>query len=235
MILLNVLHEGNVRYYNFNIDACCRWKEITSGEWIGVLGARVFILKQVNNELLYKVFEQPVNKSSKLSDISAFLVDYFQLGFDLTVACKDWNDKDANFKTRANSIAGLRILRQDPTETLFSFLCSSNNNISRITGMIERMCSQYGEKLLTHEGQDYYSFPSVEKLAQPGVENTLRQLGFGYRAQYVADSAKYVVEKGGESWLHGLRSVDYKDAHTELMKLAGVGPKVSFSKCFFYF
>jgi hypothetical protein len=43
--------------------------------------------------------------------------------------------------------AGARMLRQDPVECLFQFICSSNNHISRIHGMVERLCSAYGTRL----------------------------------------------------------------------------------------
>ena len=39
------------------------------------------------------------------------------------------------------------MLRQDPTECLFQFICSSNNHISRIHGMVERLCTRYGTPL----------------------------------------------------------------------------------------
>lgn len=40
------------------------------------------------------------------------------------------------------------INRQDPTECLFSFICSSNNNIPRITLMLDRLRATYGEPLV---------------------------------------------------------------------------------------
>ena len=43
--------------------------------------------------------------------------------------------------------AGARVLRQDPVECLFQFVCSSNNHISRIHGMVERLCRAYGTHL----------------------------------------------------------------------------------------
>lgn len=45
------------------------------------------------------------------------------------------------------------MLRQDPVECLFQFICSSNNHISRIHGMVEKLCRSYGTPLkLSHAG-----------------------------------------------------------------------------------
>ena len=40
------------------------------------------------------------------------------------------------------------MMRQDPTECLFQFICSSNNHISRIHGMVSRICAAYGTPLV---------------------------------------------------------------------------------------
>jgi 3-methyladenine DNA glycosylase/8-oxoguanine DNA glycosylase len=39
------------------------------------------------------------------------------------------------------------VLRQDPLECAFEFICSSNNHISRIHGMVETLCRTYGTRL----------------------------------------------------------------------------------------
>lgn len=109
------------------------------------------------------------------------LRDYFRLDINLSDLYKIWSSKDSHFKETARNFTGVRMLRQDPVENLFSFICSSNNHISRISGMVERLCERYGENVGEVEGQTYYSFPSVEALAGEDVEETLRKLGFGYR------------------------------------------------------
>lgn len=64
---------------------------------------------------------------------------------------------------------GVRILRQDPTECLFSFICTSNNHISRIQGMVERLCQALGAPLGQLDQTAYYDFPTLSSLS--GVVN----------------------------------------------------------------
>ena len=54
---------------------------------------------------------------------------------------------DENFRMKCENLPGIRLLRQDPVETLFSFICSSNNNITRISGMIEKLCEKFGDEI----------------------------------------------------------------------------------------
>ena len=60
--------------------------------------------------------------------------DYFQWDVDLTTLYKQWSLADPNFDKLASQYVGVRMLRQDPVENLFSFICSSNNNIQRLAG-----------------------------------------------------------------------------------------------------
>lgn len=159
------------------------------------------------------------------------LKDYFQLDIGLESLYAQFCEKDPLFRTKANHLKGVRLLRQEPVETLFSFICSSNNNITRISGMIERMCQHFGEKITQLDGIDYYSFPSIERLAGDDVEQTLQELGFGYRARYVAESARQIVSKGGLQHLYELRDADYATAKASLMELHGVGAKVADCVC----
>lgn len=117
--------------------------------------------------------------------------------------------------------AGIRILRQDPWETLISFIISQNNNIPRIKKIIAALCERYGEDI----GGGRYSFPTPEAILGAGEEG-LFELRCGFRAPYIYDAARRVAS--GETDLEkiaGLRQ--YEDADAELRKIKGVGPKVS--------
>ncbi|KAL8596771.1 hypothetical protein ACOMHN_053867 [Nucella lapillus] len=168
---------------------------------------------------------------SEPTDADAVLQDYFQLNVDIDALYQQWSRADPYFKKTASDFWGIRILRQDPVENLFSFICSSNNNISRISSMVGKLCDHYGDPVTEVDGKLYHSFPVVASLARPGVEEKLRELGFGYRAKFIATSAKYIMENSGEGWVSSLRGCLYEEAKTALMKLCGVGAKVADCVC----
>lgn len=118
---------------------------------------------------------------------------------------------------------GIRILRQEPWETLCSFIISQCNNITRIKGIVERLCEGFGEAL-DFEGERYYSFPTARTLAalEPGGLDALR---CGYRAPYILAAAGAVA--GGELKLDRLVRCDSESAGKRLRELPGVGAKVA--------
>ncbi|MCJ8735220.1 hypothetical protein PDJAM_G00244420 [Pangasius djambal] len=159
------------------------------------------------------------------------LRDYFQLSVKLEDLYKEWSDADPHFRHIGNIFSGVRMLRQDPVECLFSFICSSNNHISRIQGMVERLCSALGTPLCKLDDTHYHDFPSIEALAESSVEARLRDLGFGYRARFLQQSAHLIMSSHGANWLHTLRNVPYLQARDALLRLPGVGPKVADCVC----
>jgi len=69
-----------------------------------------------------------LNDNSFESDL---LRKYFRLDVSLKQHYAQWAKKDPHFEKAAEKFTGVRILCQDPVENLFSFICSSNNNIAR--------------------------------------------------------------------------------------------------------
>ncbi|XP_075984060.1 8-oxoguanine DNA glycosylase isoform X1 [Anticarsia gemmatalis] len=209
--------------------------------WVGVFAKTVWKLKENDKCLQYEVIgslldNQTETKSSgniktEKVDYKTILEGYFRLDMDLGVCYKEWSSKDELFRKACNQFYGIRMLRQEPVENLFSFICSQNNHISRISSMVEKLCTHYGEKICEYDGKDFYAFPEVEKLSEPQVEGELRNLGFGYRAKFIQRSASQIVEWGGVQWFDSLQDMKYKDAKCELMKLHGIGPKVADCIC----
>ena len=83
--------------------------------------------------------------------------------------------------------------------------------------------------VLCLDKKEFYSFPTIDELSKDPskVEAKLRALSFGYRAGYIAKSAKQIKAKGGEAYLDTLRGMDYDEARKELLALNGIGPKVA--------
>ncbi len=120
--------------------------------------------------------------------------------------------------------SGIRILRQDPWEALCSFIISQNNNIPRIKGIIENMSRAFGEKIECDSDEDMYAFPTAKALYEAG-EDAIFSLKTGFRAKYIYDAASRVVN--GETDLDSIFDVPLEKASETLMKIKGVGPKVS--------
>ena len=64
--------------------------------------------------------------------------------------------KDKHFLSVYEKCSGIRLLRQDKLETLFAFMCSSNNNISRISQMVNHL-SIFGH------GSEFGLYLEIEK------------------------------------------------------------------------
>ena len=123
---------------------------------------------------------------------------------------------------------GLRILRQEPFETLISFMLSTANSIPRITSLVNALCDKYGKLI---EGTDKKAFPTWEQL-QAATEQDLRDLGMGFRAAYIHQALQdrvpmsYLTRYDN---LHCERTNFNHAAYRMLTKMYGVGDKVA--KC----
>ncbi|XP_011642197.1 N-glycosylase/DNA lyase isoform X2 [Pogonomyrmex barbatus] len=147
---------------------------------------------------------------------------------------KEWARTDTHFQECLDENIVVRILKQDIVENLFSFICSSNNNISRISSMVEKLCSLFGRKICLIEDKEYYDFPTIETLKEKNVENILKREKFGYRAAYIVNTAERLSELGGKDWLLRLQkenNISYQVAREQLMTLPGIGPKVADCIC----
>ncbi|TKY89192.1 hypothetical protein EX895_001723 [Sporisorium graminicola] len=61
----------------------------------------------------------------------------------------------------------------------------------------------------------FHPFPPPEALAKPGVEQKLRELGFGYRAKYLARTAQMLCERHGKGKSTGRQSSKAKADHLD--------------------
>ena len=159
--------------------------------------------------------------------------DYFRLDVDLPMLARRFVGADYHIQPAMAAFAGLRVIRQDPVECLFSFLCTSASPLYRIRRMVAALCREYGD-LYPGEvaGLTHHAFPPVQRLAEASLPY-LTRLGLGYRAAYVKETAQAVLAHGGAPWLYSLRRRSYPQAKAALMALPGVGAKIADCVCLF--
>lgn len=188
-----------------------------------MIGPHLVSLKQLENgDVGYHFHSTRCEASAREA-----LFDFLNLGISLCEIWEEFKASDPRFAELATCLEGARVLRQDPLECLIQFICSSNNNIQRITKMVDFL-SSLGNYLGNVGGYDFHKFPNLEQLAMVS-ETELREAGFGYRAKYIIGTVKALQSKpcGGLQWLAALRKLDLVEAVDALATLPGVGPKVA--------
>ena len=135
---------------------------------------------------------------------------------------------------------GIRILRQDPWETLCTFIISQRRSIPSIKTSVRKMSEEWGRKISPPaplveavrtgrlDGEilsSLVTFPDPAELASVAPA-TLNEIGrLGYRDQYVHDAAERVAD--GEVDLASLSSLSDGELLEALESFRGVGPKIA--------
>lgn len=201
----------------FDLDKSCscgqafRWRAFGGGQLGVVRGVPVLACADGESVLLRGV--SPAD--------AAMFVHYFDLGRDYasierTVAA------DPRLAVCFPEAHGIRVFNQEPFEALISFIISQNNNIKRISGIIDRLCALCGEPI-SFIGERLFAFPAPERIAALSV-GELTAIGTGYRAPFIKAAAERIAD-GYD--LEALRDMSLDEARKELLAFLGVGPKVA--------
>lgn len=178
---------------------CFRFKE-TNGVYKGVIGDKVYTLSSENiNEI----------KSDKV------LYNFFDLDRDYNKIKEYLSSIHPVLKKCIETEGGIRILKQDKEETLFSFILSSCNNITRIKGIIQRLCSTFSDGI---------KFPSASVLSLTTVDK-LNSLGLGFRSEYILDAARKI--DSGKIDLTRVDKMDNDEGRCYFKNINGIGDKVA--------
>lgn len=158
--------------------------------------------------------------------------------------CELEDDVDKDVSLGINTIMthgeGIRILRQDPWETLCTFIISQRRSIPSIKTSVRRMSERWGgeinapaiKRLMKNvKGTPVdsvpalISFPTANSLSQVEPEVLNKVAGLGYRDKYVHDTAVKVA--AGELDLGKLNALNDEDLLKRLESLRGVGVKIA--------
>lgn len=198
---------------------CFRWRRQGNGYVIPALGRVLRIRETPGGALELHCTEE---------EYALLWRAYFDLDTDYGAMAAVLPREDGYLRAAAAYGRGIRILRQDPWETLVTFLISQRKNIPAIRQAVEKLCLTVGRVIETDEEGPLYAFPSPAELKRLG-EDGLRACGLGYRAPYVLRAAEVF---SGED-LNGFCSLDDEALLQALCALHGVGPKIA--KCVMLF
>jgi len=187
---------------------CFRWFK-KSDCWVGVVGNCFASIKQNNGFL--KI-------DSSLKD-KHFWESYFDLNFDYQQAAKSFFSHQSVLSQAAKENCGIHILNQDPWEVLCSFIISQNNNIPRIKSIIDKLCTNFGEKIGT-----FYTFPTFSRISLLNLDD-LSVIKSGFRAKYILDASQALQESRID--LRKIKFMNIERAMECLQTIKGVGPKVA--------
>lgn len=209
----------------FDCGQCFRFNKVPSSsygiEYEGVaFGRYIRVAQDHPNEIII------IN--TDLSDYEKIWKKY--LGLDI-----DWGaierhlisrrEDDGIMEKAARLAGGIRILRQEPWETLCSFIISQNNNIPRIKKIIESISERLGTPIDCPDGITRYAFPTDRAILMAGIE-TLMAMNTGYRAKYLYDAARLSVDRKID-FLSIEKTDDLDTCAAILRQIKGVGPKVA--------
>lgn len=212
--------ENNLIVYNLdciNLDYTLDCGQSFRWEKNGNIWSAVAFTKKINIE--QKDENTLIFYNTSEEDFENLWKNYFDLERDYNTIISRF-ESDKFLREATKEYYGIRVLNQEPWETLCSFIISQNNNIPRIKGIIKRLCESFGDNL----GDGFFTFPTAEKLSTLTPED-LSPLRAGFRAKYIIDAAKKVTS--GEISLEKILENDISFGRESLMKICGVGPKVA--------
>lgn len=212
-LIVTGLKDFNLKHI-FDCGQCFRFNEIDENTYFGIAKNKALKISQSGDTVILYDTDQ--------EDWNNIWFDFFDLSRDYG-KIKQTLASDSIMEEAITYGDGIRILNQDLWEAVISFIISASNNIPRIKGIIERFCTEFGEKI-SYMGNTYYSFPNIETVSELSRED-LSVIRAGYRDKYIIDAAQKF--KSGKISEKLLRSMPAEQAKKELMTINGIGNKVS--------
>lgn len=193
-----------------------RWRKLDDGTHEGIVRGRYFRLSQP------RIGEIMVMGSASEADLS-MIAHYLAIDADQEGIEKTLSKTGGHMQEAVRLSSGLRTLRQEPWETLISFIISANNGVENISRVVESLSDMYGDEI-GGKTTSRREFPRPEQLAGAGHDGVWACKA-GFRTRGICEATFKAL--AGELDLDGIASSSYSDAKGRLMKLHGIGEKVA--------
>ncbi len=210
-----------------------RWEQDDAGWFTGVIGNQVWRLYQAGDQVDWVCWPDPKREPVRSPDGSAGrtatgnsrnrqLREYLALDRSLPDILATF-PADPQLRAAVQAHRGLRVLRQEPWETLASFVSSSAKQIVQIRQIVRELARRFGDPIPTDHGV-FHGFPTADRLAGCS-QRELRDCKLGFRAKHLLAAAQAVVS--GQVRLAELSQMNLDDAVEMLGTIRGVGEKIA--------
>ena len=148
---------------------CFRWRADDSGAWTGVIGTDVVRLARTADGVAIECAPTPP------AELAEHIAAYLRLDDDLP-AIQDRIGWDEHIRGGIDRYPGMRLMRQEPWETLAAFILSSTSNIPRIARTVELLADTFGEpRTLGAITRNTFPRPGVLAEAAVSLSSTLSE------------------------------------------------------------
>lgn len=154
--------------------------------------------------------------------------DYFDLNTDYSKFGRIIKrEKDEYLMNAYRFGSGIRILRQDTWEMIFSFIVSQQKQIPSIIKTLDDIRKTYG----WNKESEAYEFPDAYTLSILTESDYRQDFRLGYRSPFLFDAVDAVLD--GSLDIDTLKQLSYDESFLKLKELNGVGDKVADCICLF--
>jgi len=196
---------------------CFRWKMESENTCRVVAHSRILHLTQATNR-------HTLILDCDAADFSVLWQPYLDLDTDYRAIRAAIPSDDIFLTTAAERGKGIRILRQDPWETLITFIISQRKSIPAIKTAVEALAQAAGSPITSPAGETDFAFPTAQQIAAMDGD-ALAACSLGYREKYIRSvAARFAAE---DDPIGRLVTLPDEALRQELIALPGVGPKVA--------
>jgi N-glycosylase/DNA lyase len=183
-----------------------------SNSWYGIYGDRVIKFTQSDGYVEFCSFPEDKSCDQKIFRLDDDIKKIFEEISHDPLVCR-----------LTTTYPGLRLIRQDPHQCLFSFVCATNTNIPMIRRMLYNMTRKFGRRTKV-DGMGFFTFPSAADINRATVDE-LRGCGLGYRTKAIKAVADAITS--GRLDFASLKKASYYESRKELLQVYGIGNKIA--------
>lgn len=161
--------------------------------------------------------------SDNEDNLEYIITEYFDLNNDYENINSSIVKLDSKINDAVLFSKGLKMIKQEPFETIIEYIISANNGVPQIASAMNNIATNYGKKILFNN-KEYYLFPSYEDLKEV-TEEEYHNCKVGFRDKYIYQ----IISKlnNNEFDINLIYDMDTNKALEYLMSNVGIGPKVA--------